>query len=502
VYYNIAGKNLDLGGEVTTEDILKDIIESDQLSQAKLEMRKGTKYYSSENDIINKDFREFWVDDNKYIDYNKSNEVIVNNLHKKLVDQKVSFIAGKPTVVKSEDKELSLAVKELLGEKWQDVLQEWIQGASNKGREALQPFIDADGEFDYTLIPGEQVIYITDTSHQSNVVEAIRYYVMEWVKDGEVQETIRVELWDDEKVTLYQEEKDFEGNKTYIMIAPGTLGVDINPRYHWMEYNTNFVDKSQLTSFNDADLKGVTGNGWGRVPIISLKNNSESRSDLVPIKRYIDALDLVSSGFVNDLKDIQLAIWVLKGYEGTKLDEFMLNLQKFKAISLSTADGASAEPKTMEIPKEARMAIMEWIEDKIYEVGQGVNETKMTGGSITNVVIKAMYTGLELKADQLIVKLKASLQEFMYFVVKFINDRDKKSYNYKDIEFVFDKSMIFNNKEIVESLVLLVGVISKKTILANIPYVTDVEEELAQIALELKEQVKSLGGDMDFDEEV
>ena len=247
-------------------------------------------------------------------------------------------------------------------------------------------------------------------------------------------------------------------------------------------------------------MQGVNGNGWGKVPLVSLKNNSEERTDLIPIKPYIDALDIVSSGFINDLKDIQLAIWVLRGYEGEDLGEFMLNLQKFKAISLSTDENSNAEPKTLEIPKEARSALMEWLEGKIYEVGQGVNQAKLSGGSLTNVAIKAMYTGLDMKSDQLITKMKASLSEFMYFVVKFINDRDNTNYDYKTIKFVFDKSRIFNTKEIIEYLVLLEGKLSKETLLANNPLVSNVKEELERLEEEQKKQMALFDDNQDFEE--
>lgn len=44
--------------------------------------------------------------------------------------------------------------------------------------------------------------------------------------------------------------------------------------------------------------------------------------DLIRYKGQIDAYDLVYNGFMNDLEDIEQIILVLKGYEGTELDEF------------------------------------------------------------------------------------------------------------------------------------------------------------------------------------
>lgn len=497
---NIAGKNIELGGEVTFEQILKDIIATDQVSQEKVEMVQGVKYYSSENDIILRDFRQFHVDGRTFVDFNKSNEVIVNNYQKKLVDQKNGYISGKPIVMESDEEGLVEKVTDLLGMQWTDIVQQWIQGASNKGRESLQPFVDEEGNFDYTIIPAEQVIFITDTTFQKKVIQAIRYFAMEWVRDDEVMKTLRVEVWDDEKVTRYQQVKDANGELQFQFIHPGTFGVHVNPQFHWYRVNSNYIDSSQLHSFSSVELDKMEPQAWGRVPILSLANNNEERSDLVPIKRYIDALDVVSSGFVNDLKDVQMAIWVLRGYEGESLADFMLNLQKFKAIKLSTDDGSSAEPKTLEIPKEAREFMMKWLKEQIYDIGQGVNESDIQGGSITNVVIKAMYAGLDLKADKLITKLNTSLSEFMFFVVSFINDRDNTTHDYKSISFTFNKSMIFNINEIIEGLVKLVNVISNKTLLANIPYVNNVDEELEQIAKEAEQRVSDLGGDLGFNQ--
>lgn len=495
--YEVAGKNIELGGQVTTEDILKDVIETDQESQRKVEMTQGVNYYNTRNDIKNRDFRTFYVDTVEYTDYNKSNEHIVNNLFKKQIDQKQGYIAGKPFDMKSDNKELLDDVNALLGSDFKDTVSDWLKYASIKGTEELQPFINADGDFDYVIIPSEQVIYITDTTYQKNVEQVIRYYAMEFVRDGKVKQLKRVEVWDKEKVTRYQEEEQINGGTYYSFITPGTYGIRLNPEYHWYNYNTNFTDTSQLQSFNDVDAVGVEGHGWGKVPMICLANNSEKRSDLVPIKNYVDALDIVSSGFINDLKDIQLAIWVLRGYEGDDLGEFMFNLQKFKAIMLDPQDGASAEPKTLEIPKEARSAMMEWLERKIYEVGQAVDEQKITGGSITNVVIKAMYEGLNIKANQMITKLNKALSEFMYFAVEFINNRDKKSYDYKEITFEFNTSMLFNEKDRAETLntnidaiLKLKGVLSDETVLkileakVDLGIELDIAEELAKVEQE------------------
>ena len=51
-------------------------------------------------------------------------------------------------------------------------------------------------------------------------------------------------------------------------------------------------------------------------------------TDLSLIKDLIDAYDKLVSGLANDIDEIQDAIYVLKGYQGTDLTEFNNNLCK------------------------------------------------------------------------------------------------------------------------------------------------------------------------------
>lgn len=469
---------------MVTGEILKDIIKDDKNSRAKHEMQQGVKYYDGYNDILNVDFRKYFVRSAEYTDYNKSNEHIVNNFQKKLVDQKKDYIASKPVTLKCDDEVYTNKIKDLLGTEFDDTLLDIIKNAANKGYGTLHPFIDEMGEFDFVITPSEQLIYIYDTAYEKKLLNVVRYFNMKLVVDGKERNTTRAEVWDFKKVTYYQE----DNNSEFRIITPGEMDdITVNPKYHW--YNVNTVTEAS------------TGGSWGKVPFIKFKNNSEQRSDLMVIKSYIDAIDVVSSGFVNDLRDIQLAVWVLKGYEGEDLGEFMTNLMTFKAIKLDAEGNSSAEPKTLDIPKEARETLLNWLEKKLYDVGQGVNEAALTGSSLTTTAIKAAYSGLNSKSNAIIIKATKSLTDFMYFVTEFINERDNTSYNYEDIKFVFNTSMISNE---IETLTILkdLGVrISQKTMLAQVPFINDIEAEQKLIEEEDEKALADMGGALGFGDE-
>lgn len=448
--------------EITNESVIKDYINADLKSQTKKKMVEGVNYYKAQHDILDHDFRVYYVNGEKYIDENKANNRVVNPFHRLLVQQKIGYIVGQPMALSAEDKKHEELIKEVLGEKFNDTVVEWVKGASNKSREWLHPFINEVGEFDYIIIPAEQIIPIYDTSYQKRLINIIRYYTMEVVRDGKTVTRYKVELWDSEKVTFYIE----DDNGNYVLDDTE----EINPSYHWYSYNTN----------NPNDIKA---NSWGKVPFISLDNNSELISDLEPIKTYIDAYDKISSGYINDLEDIQLAIWILKGYEDENLSQFMKNLITFKAIKVE-GEG-DVDNKTLEIPIEAKKVMLDILEDKIYEIGQGVKmSTDKFGQNPSGVALKFLYSGLDLKANTMIRKLKKALQEFMWFITEYINRKNKTNYDHKTVKFTINKTMITNETEQIDNVQKSKGIISDKTAMANHPWVDDVEYEYEQMQKE------------------
>jgi len=469
-------------GAFTKEEVLKNLIEADLESPVKAKMAEGVDYYGNEPDILDEDFRKYTVDSVEYIDTMKSNRHVTNNFQKLLVDQKASYIVGNPVVLEVKDKtkaetvkdEMTENINEVLGENFEDTVNDWIVGASNKAWETVHCFIDTEGLFKYEIVPSEQIIPIYDTNHEKQINQVIRYYeVQVFNKNSKEAETrYAAEWWTAVDVTYYlQNEKgDYEIDVNY----------NPNPAPHFLTYNTTNKNKK-------------SGLGWGKVPFILLYNNSKQTTDLEPIKRYIDAYDAVTSGFLNDIHDIQTAIWVLKGYEGTDLGEFMKNLITFKAIKLEADEHAGAEPERLEIPVEARKVMLELLDNKIYSIGQGVDLNKLVDNT-SGVALKILFTGLDMKANTLIRKLKKAFEDLTWFVCEYVNRVKKLGYDYKDFGFVINKSTIYNTKELCENVVLMAPFMSKATAVANNPFVEDAKAEIEQMEKEEKAEVDAYGG--------
>jgi SPP1 family phage portal protein len=442
-------------------DILRTLIKEDQESPGKEMMKNGENYYGSMHDILQHDFRKYYIDGVSYINQNKSNNLIVNAFHKYLVDQKVGYIAGHSVVFNGKDEAFVELINDNFSFWFNMLIQRWLRGASNKGKEYVYVFINDRGEFDYTIVNARQVIPVYDTRFDEVLTGVIRYYPIVYQPDLNTPKVIlnKVEIYDSEKVYYFVETKGGQ----YIPDPD----VQPNPRYHIYKTNTAFPGEA-------------LGKGWGRVPFIELRNNDEGISDLKFTKGLIDNYDFNLSSMSNNLADIAKAIWVLKGYEGTKLSEFMMNLNMYNAIKVSKDGGV--EPQTNEIPDDAHGSHLDRIEDNIYVFGFGVNpKIDKAGLSPSGIALEYMYAGLDIKSNIAITEATVAIHEFLSFLADYYKIVHRQNYNPNKVEPVFKKHLIINEFEKINSVRNSFGITSRKTALSNHPWVNDVDEELKRI---------------------
>lgn len=450
-------------------EIIKALINEDKASAEKLQMIEGKNYHKGNHDILDHDFRTYFVDGVTYENKNKSNNRIVNAYHRYLVEQKVGYISGHPVTFKGQDEQFVKLINDNLSFWFNKIYQKWLRGTSNSGKEYLYVFINARGEFDYTVVPGEQIIPVYDSQFNETLTGIIRYYTYTYQADPQAPKLplTKVEIYDSEKVY-------------YLMETPGGQFIadnsfNPNPRFHIYKWNT-------------LNPNEPLGRGWGRVPFIELKNNDEGQSDLKFTKSLIDNYDFNLSAFSNNLADIAKAIWVLKGYEGTKLSEFMLNLNNYNAIKVNKDGGV--EPKQNEIPKEAHDSHLERIEDNIYVFGFGVNpKIDSTGLSPSGIALEYMYAGLDIKSNIAIAESTLAIHEFISFLADYYKITKRIDYKADVVDPVFKKHLIINESEKITSVKNSLGVISQKTALSNHPWVKDVDAEIKQLEDEVGEPV-------------
>lgn len=434
----------------TNEKIIKWYIDNNDTSK----MSEGVRYYENENDIINRQ-QYAVIDGTKVVDNEKPNNKIPHGWHKLLVDQKTAYLVGEPINFAANDKNLTEYINEYLGEKWDDTANELVKGASNKGKEWLQPYIDEEGNFDFLVIPAEQYIPIYEGSKQKKQIAGIRYYPI--TVNGE--ESIRAEFWDDKQVTFY-----IKQNGEFVL--------------------DTFQEENPQSHFYYGSQGNMKGYGWGRVPFIKFRNNEDEKGDLTYYKQLIDSFDNRVSDNQNNFDEIQELIFILKGYEGQSLSEFTRNMKQYKAISVD-GEHSGVETIQAEIPMTSIDSHLDRLRENIFTFGFGVDvSSDKFGNSPSGIALKFLYSLLDMKSNTLERKFRQGIQELLWFLCEYLKMSGKGEYDYKEVDFTFKRSMMVNELEQSQIAQQSKGIISDKTILANHPWVTDLQQEEERIQAE------------------
>ena len=154
-------------------------------------------------------------------------------------------------------------------------------------------------------------------------------------------------------------------------------------------------------------------------PIVPLYANADGLSEFTPaIKAKIDAYDRILSDFADNLDRANDIYWVLNNFSGSTDDiaETLAEIARIKAVA-AVSDGsggsATAEPHTIEVPYAARETALRLLRRALYEDAMALDTEALTGGSLTNVAIRAAMANLDLKADRYEWQLFSFVRELL-----------------------------------------------------------------------------------------
>lgn len=303
-----------------TDNRIITIIDRFKSSDALKLMKVGEQYYKVDNDIKNRKITRR-VNGHEEEESWRANNKLAHAKYKTQVDEKIAYLLSKPVTFKTdkENNKYVELVKQTLGKRFQYQLTQLGYEASNKGIGWLQVYIDEEGNFKTMIIPAEQCIpYWEDRTHTELNTMIRAYKTTVWVNSKE-KEIENVEVWTKDGVTFYRREGQMLILDTERNDAGGPIG-----HYHTMkEWKT-----------------------WGKVPFIPFKNNQVELPDIKFVKSLLDAYDKGRSEVANYVEEVKNLIFVLKGYGGQDLSEFMQMLNEDRAILIDDAEEGGVDTIT------------------------------------------------------------------------------------------------------------------------------------------------------------
>ncbi len=210
-------------------------------------------------------------------------------------------------------------------------------------------------------------------------------------------------------------------------------------------------------------------------PIIPLYANDLRESEIVGLQESIDCYDFIKSGFANEIDDTSGFYWVLKnagGMDDTDLARFLDRMRKVRAAVIDADEGVEAEAHTLEIPVQAREAMLNRLETDLYKDAQIVNVSDLSAVSKTATEIRAAYQPMDDKTGDFEYCLRTCLSGILNLVG--IEDTP-----------TFEWNRIANQSEDIQNILLAAPFVPREyivrkllTILGDADLVEDILEEL------------------------
>ena len=310
----------------------------------------------------------------------------------------------------------------------------------------------------------ENTFVVYDDSIEQNELFAVYYYVR-------------------------KDDSDMSGQVHYIATV-------LTKNYRWV------FDICEIPS-DSSVLEGPEDHYKGEVPVIEYLNNKLAIGDYELQIPLIDAYNALMSDRITDKEQFIDAILVLYGtlladdeedaVEGQGENNSraaMKQLAKRKLLEMP-AENSKAEYLTRTYDEAGVEILKKAIEQDIHKFSNIPCMTDESfGGNVSGVAMEFKLLGMENITKIKTRYYRKGLRKRLRIFCNFLSTSSKASIDPSTITAEFTRAMPKNLLEISQYVSNLKGMVSKKTLLSQIPFVDDVEAELEAVEQEAVEEMK------------
>lgn len=357
-------------------------------------------------------------------DDTQPNNKVVINYPSLICDSYASYLVGTP-IVYNGDEQLASVLN------YNDVADEDLEIATDAnifGFAIEQLYLDEDGQIRFTRVSPKETILICDNSIQHNMRAGIKFFPID-------DYTFAVEVYDKEKVSIY----------------------------------------TASTGLSELHLTEERPHYFKDVPFVEYINNEYRQSSFEQVMGLIDGLEKLASDEVNTFEQFCDCYMILKNVVAEAED--IQQMKQNRVLLLDSDSDASYLTKQVNIEQITSLK-NEFVKNihKISCVPDMSDENFANNAS--GVAIRYKILAFENQTAKKERKFKKGLQRRLELINNILSITGKA---YLDTQIIFTRNLPVNELEIAQEVNMLRGLVSNKTLLAQLPFVDDIETELEQI---------------------
>ena len=382
-------------------------------------------YYKGKQDILLK----------TVTDSTKPNNKIVTNYCYNIVQNYLGYLTGKDITYTSE-----LDISEI-----QDILNyndvrntdsELLKNALIYGRAFEISYLDEQIQQRFKVLDSRECIPVYDNTINKDLLCVIRYYRLD---EYDITSGYVVEVYDGKFITSYK------SNSAYSAL----------------------------------NLIGQAPHYYGQVPITVFSLNADEESIFDKIMTLQDSYNTLLSAEVDDFQAFCDAYLMLRGCTADSSD---IQMMKENRVLILDAD-ADAAYVNKSINDTQIENMLKNLNDAIHKIANSpdFNDEKFMAAS--GIAMKYKLVGFENASSAIQASMTKALQRRIELMCSILSLTGLEAV-WRDIEITFTRNLPANDLETAQVINTLRGMVSNKTLISQLSFVTDIDKEMAQIEQE------------------
>lgn len=422
--------------ELTTDLLFKMINHFNLSVRPKLEKYKN--YYDGMQAILNK----------KYSDESKPCNKTVINYCKNIVDSYAGYLATPGHISYASENDITDIMDILRYNDYQTQDSQLVKTALTYSVAHELMYIDSEAKTRFKLIDPLTCFGVYDNSLTADLLYFVRFY--------------KINDWDD---------KD------------NAYAVDV--------YTNNSVRHYSMNGFNATPLfLSEEPHYFGQCPAnILVLPDEVSIFDCILSEQ--DSVNELLSAEIDDYSAFCDAYLVI---EDADLEEETVKTMKTNRV-LQLPQGAQAYWLTKSANDAQVENILKRLHDSIYRTAQcpDFSSESFVGGVSSGIAIQYRLTGMETRAGTIEAEAKKALQRRIEILCGVASLKLGEEV-FRDIEITFKRNIPADEAALVNMINALKGTVSDETLLAQLPFITDVGVELEKVRAQKESNLDLFGG--------
>lgn len=415
--------------ELTTEMVKKIIDDFKQNEFPRL--LKLEEYYNAKNEILKRIMA----------DETKPNNKIANPYASYITDTLTGYFMGEPISYSALDNKI---VEELnLIFEYNDEADENVELAracSIYGKAFELLYVDEEGAVRFKRLDTKECIPIFDDTIENDLLYLIRFFP----------------------------DKDIVENKNFTWVE--IIDKEKTARYKANENGNNLVLFEEIPHY------------FGMCPIAIYKNNEDETGDFEKVISLIDAYDKMESDSLNDFEYFCDAYLALVGFTADSDDVKKMKENRVLLLDKDT----DAKWLTKEEHDSTIENMKNRIDKDIHKFSKCPNlSDEDFASNASGVAIKYKMVGTENLVSVKERKFKKGLQRRLE-LISILQGIKLSAFDWRAIDIIFTRNLPTNDVEIANMVNTLSNIVSTETLLAQLPFIENVQDEMKRLETDKK----------------